>query len=167
MSTTLFSVTTLPLRCPSGGFYGSKCETRAPARSGDGRQVGALQTAGNGAATPASGFERWLVSQPLSFWMVAWFLVQVVVLTAIGTFLRGPGWSWVWPWRSQIRRKLDVLRRLFCGGSAHAFGTVSLLLLGSLEMAVARDHRSPWRFYQRQYLRLARGRSGSAAAVLP
>ena len=22
------------------------------------------------------------------------------VLTAIGTFFRGPGWSWVWPWRA-------------------------------------------------------------------
>ena len=25
---------------------------------------------------------------------------ELAVLTAIGTFFRGPGWSWVWPWRS-------------------------------------------------------------------
>jgi quinol-cytochrome oxidoreductase complex cytochrome b subunit len=24
--------------------------------------------------------------------------VAALVLTAIGTFFRGPGWSWVWPW---------------------------------------------------------------------
>jgi hypothetical protein len=23
-----------------------------------------------------------------------------MVLTAVGTFFRGPGWSWVWPWGS-------------------------------------------------------------------
>jgi hypothetical protein len=51
-------------------------------------------------AAPASRFERWQVSKPLSFWMMTWFLVQLVVLTAIGTFFRGPGWSWVWPGRS-------------------------------------------------------------------
>jgi menaquinol-cytochrome c reductase cytochrome b/c subunit len=51
------------------------------------------------AVAPASGFERWLVSKSLSFWIMTWFLVQWVVLTAIGTFFRGPGWSWVWPWR--------------------------------------------------------------------
>jgi hypothetical protein len=47
-----------------------------------------------------SGFRRWLVSKPLSFWIMTWFLVQAGILTAIGTFFRGAGWSWVWPWRS-------------------------------------------------------------------
>ncbi len=47
-----------------------------------------------------SRFRRWLVSKPVSFWVMTWFLVQAVVLTAIGTLFRGPGWSWVWPWRS-------------------------------------------------------------------
>jgi len=48
----------------------------------------------------ATGFRRWLVSKPLSFWVMTWFLFELVVLTAVGTFFRGPGWSWVLPWRS-------------------------------------------------------------------
>jgi MFS superfamily sulfate permease-like transporter len=43
-------------------------------------------------------FRRWLLSKPLSFWIMTWFLIQAAVLTGIGTFFRGPGWSWVWPW---------------------------------------------------------------------
>jgi Cytochrome b(C-terminal)/b6/petD len=46
-----------------------------------------------------SPFRRYLVSKPLSFWIMTWFLVELVVLTAVGTFFRGPGWSWVWPWQ--------------------------------------------------------------------
>jgi menaquinol-cytochrome c reductase cytochrome b/c subunit len=45
-------------------------------------------------------FRRYLASKPLSYWIMTWFLFELVVLTAIGTFFRGPGWSWVWPWRS-------------------------------------------------------------------
>jgi hypothetical protein len=53
------------------------------------------------AAQPADGrFRRWLASKPVSFWVMTWFLVQASVLTIIGTHFRGPGWSWVWPWRS-------------------------------------------------------------------
>ncbi|HLI63901.1 MAG TPA: hypothetical protein VKV05_10910 [Terriglobales bacterium] len=48
----------------------------------------------------AKGFRAWLVSKPLSFWIMTWFLFELVVLTAIGTFFRGPGWSWVLPWRA-------------------------------------------------------------------
>jgi quinol-cytochrome oxidoreductase complex cytochrome b subunit len=48
----------------------------------------------------ATGFRRWLVSKPLSFWIMTWFLFELIVLTAVGTFFRGPGWSWVLPWRS-------------------------------------------------------------------
>ena len=48
----------------------------------------------------ATGFRRWLVSKPLSFWVMTWFLFELAVLTAVGTFFRGPGWSWVLPWRS-------------------------------------------------------------------
>ena len=53
------------------------------------------------ARTPesATGFRRWLLSRPLSFWIMTWFLTELSVLTAVGTFFRGPGWSWVWPWR--------------------------------------------------------------------
>lgn len=45
-------------------------------------------------------FQRWLSYKPLSFWIMTWFLVELTVLTVAGTFFRGPGWSWVWPWRS-------------------------------------------------------------------
>lgn len=46
------------------------------------------------------GFRRYLASKPLSYWIMTWFLIELVVLTAVGTFFRGPGWSWVWPWGS-------------------------------------------------------------------
>jgi len=51
----------------------------------------------------ASGrFHRWLASKPLSFWIMSWFLIQAAVLTLIGTFFRGPGWSLVMPWHGDI-----------------------------------------------------------------
>ena len=40
----------------------------------------------------------WLGSRPLSWWIMTWFVVIVVVLTTIGTLFRGPEWSWTWPW---------------------------------------------------------------------
>jgi hypothetical protein len=46
-----------------------------------------------------SPFRRYLAGRPLSYWVMTWFLFELVVLTAIGTFFRGPGWSWVWPWQ--------------------------------------------------------------------
>jgi hypothetical protein len=45
-------------------------------------------------------FRRYLAAKPLSFWIMTWFLFELAVLTAVGTFFRGPGWSWVLPWRS-------------------------------------------------------------------
>jgi len=54
------------------------------------------------AYTPAnspSSFRRSLAAKPLSFWIMSWFLFELCVLTAVGTLFRGPGWSWVWPWR--------------------------------------------------------------------
>jgi len=45
-----------------------------------------------------SPVQRWLTSRPLSFWIMTWFLLTSSILTVIGTFFRGPGWSWVWPW---------------------------------------------------------------------
>ena len=44
-----------------------------------------------------SPFRRYLAERPLSYWVMTWFLFELVVLTAIGTFFRGPGWAWVWP----------------------------------------------------------------------
>jgi len=41
-----------------------------------------------------------LRGKPLSWWIMTWFICTAVCLTVVGTFFRGPGWSWVWPWRS-------------------------------------------------------------------
>ena len=61
--------------------------------------AGLLVAALTGSNAPP-GFRRWLASKPLSFWIMTWFLMELTVLTAVGTFFRGPGWSWVLPWRS-------------------------------------------------------------------
>ena len=61
--------------------------------------IGLLIAARTGPDAPA-GFRRWLASKPLSFWIMTWFLMELTILTAVGTFFRGPGWSWVLPWRS-------------------------------------------------------------------
>jgi hypothetical protein len=45
-----------------------------------------------------TGFVGWLGSRPVQWWVMTWFVVIVVVLTAIGTLFRGPEWSWSWPW---------------------------------------------------------------------
>jgi hypothetical protein len=42
---------------------------------------------------------EYLRSRSLSWWVMTWFIFVAVVLTAVGTFFRGAGWSWVWPWR--------------------------------------------------------------------
>src|ERR1700739_156371 len=46
-----------------------------------------------------SAFRRYLAARPLSYWVMTWFLFELIVLTAIGTFFRGPGWAWIWPWQ--------------------------------------------------------------------
>ena len=62
--------------------------------------AGAMLWAARKAHDSPSLAKRWLASKPLAYWIMTWFLVQTVVLTVIGTFFRGPGWSWVWPWKS-------------------------------------------------------------------
>jgi menaquinol-cytochrome c reductase cytochrome b/c subunit len=45
--------------------------------------------------------QGWLAAlrrKPLSWWVMTWFIAVSVCLTVVGTFFRGPGWSWVWPW---------------------------------------------------------------------
>ena len=42
---------------------------------------------------------RFLHARPLSWWVMTWFIAVALTLTVVGTFFRGPGWSWVWPWR--------------------------------------------------------------------
>ena len=41
----------------------------------------------------------YLRSRPLSWWIMTWFVTNVVILTVIGTLFRGPGWTWTWPWK--------------------------------------------------------------------
>ena len=49
--------------------------------------------------TGDSRFQKFLGSRPLPWWVMTWFIAVALTLTAVGTFFRGPGWSWVWPWR--------------------------------------------------------------------
>jgi quinol-cytochrome oxidoreductase complex cytochrome b subunit len=42
---------------------------------------------------------RFLQSRSLPWWVMTWFIAVALTLTMVGTFFRGPGWSWVWPWR--------------------------------------------------------------------
>jgi hypothetical protein len=44
------------------------------------------------------GFVARLADRPLAWWVMTWFVTNVVVLTTIGTLFRGPEWSWTWPW---------------------------------------------------------------------
>jgi hypothetical protein len=46
---------------------------------------------------------RRLIRVPLSDWIMTWFVAVAVILTLIGTFFRGPGWAWVWPWQNGVR----------------------------------------------------------------
>jgi len=43
-----------------------------------------------------------LAAKPLSWWVMTWFIAVAVCLTVVGTLFRGPGWSWVWPWRTHV-----------------------------------------------------------------
>ena len=45
-----------------------------------------------------TGLIGWLGTRSLSWWVMTWFVVIVVVLTTIGTLFRGPEWTWTWPW---------------------------------------------------------------------
>ncbi len=62
--------------------------------------AGFLLIAAYSAPQSASRFRRYLVSRPVSWWIMTWFLLELTVLTVVGTFFRGPGWSWILPWRS-------------------------------------------------------------------
>jgi len=47
-----------------------------------------------------NGWMHTLRSKPFSWWVMNCFIETAVCLTVVGTFFRGPGWSWVWPWRT-------------------------------------------------------------------
>ena len=48
------------------------------------------------------GFLPTLARKPVSWWVMTWFIVVSLCLTVVGTYFRGPGWSWVWPWRTHV-----------------------------------------------------------------
>jgi quinol-cytochrome oxidoreductase complex cytochrome b subunit len=47
-------------------------------------------------------FRRALARVTLPEWIMTWFVVIATLLTVIGTFFRGPGWAFVWPWSGAI-----------------------------------------------------------------
>src|SRR5215472_9537477 len=59
--------------------------------------AGIMLVAAQSSPQSPSKFGRYLANRPLSYWVMTWFLFELVVLTAVGTFFRGPGWSWIWP----------------------------------------------------------------------
>lgn len=56
----------------------------------------AMLAARNGEA--GGRVRRRLSRVSLPEWIMTWFVVVAALLTIIGTFFRGPGWSFVWPW---------------------------------------------------------------------
>ena len=61
--------------------------------------AGVMLMAAQGSSQSSSPLLRYLAGRPLSYWVMTWFLFELVVLTAIGTFFRGPGWAFIWPWQ--------------------------------------------------------------------
>ena len=45
---------------------------------------------------------RALATVTLPEWIMVWFAIVAAILTIIGTFFRGPGWSFVWPWAQGV-----------------------------------------------------------------
>jgi hypothetical protein len=60
---------------------------------------GALMVVSYMAPPQSKGWKGYLRGRPLSWWVMSWFITVAMILTVVGTFFRGPGWSWVWPWR--------------------------------------------------------------------
>ena len=58
-----------------------------------------------------------------------------------------------------MKEKLTSLWQRLFGDSVRAFGVVSLIFLGSLAVAPAKNFFSEWRHYQHGYLRMVRNRS--------
>jgi menaquinol-cytochrome c reductase cytochrome b/c subunit len=61
--------------------------------------AGLMLLAAQSSPQSSSAFRRYLAERPLSYWVMTWFLFELVVLTGVGTFFRGPGWSFIWPWQ--------------------------------------------------------------------
>ncbi len=50
----------------------------------------------------AGPLRRRLARVTLPEWIMTWFVVIATILTVIGTFFRGAGWSFVWPWDAAV-----------------------------------------------------------------
>ncbi len=61
--------------------------------------IAALAVAGYFVPAGRGSAIEYLRSRSLPWWLMTWFIIMACILTIIGTFFRGPGWSWVWPWR--------------------------------------------------------------------
>src|SRR5215831_14264963 len=61
--------------------------------------AGLMLFAGESSPQSPYRFQRYVAARPLSYWVMTWLLFDLVVLTAIGTFFRGLGWAWLWPWQ--------------------------------------------------------------------
>ncbi len=57
-----------------------------------------LARGGKQAGKKDKSLRAFLYQVTLPEWIMTWFVSIATVLTVIGTFFRGPGWSWVWPW---------------------------------------------------------------------
>jgi hypothetical protein len=55
------------------------------------------------APTGKPGDSEFWRTRPISWWVMTWFITVALVLTLVGTFFRGPGWSWVWPWNPMLK----------------------------------------------------------------
>ena len=135
--------------------------------------AGVMLLAAKSSLQSPSAFRRYLAARPLSYWVMTWFLFELVVLTAIGTFFRGPGWASCGRGRvdgygvdngahkdaALMKEKLTSLWQELFGDSVRAFGVVSLVFLASLAIAPAKNFFSEWRHYQHGYLRMVRNRS--------
>jgi len=62
--------------------------------------AGAMFAARGGAE--GGRLRRLLARVTLPEWIMTWFVVIATLLTVIGTFFRGPGWAFVWPWSGAI-----------------------------------------------------------------
>jgi menaquinol-cytochrome c reductase cytochrome b/c subunit len=61
--------------------------------------IAALALAGYMSPAGERGLLGYLSTRAISWWVMTWFITLAITLTMVGTFLRGPGWSLVWPWR--------------------------------------------------------------------
>jgi len=89
---------------------------------------------------------RYLAAKPLSFWIMTWFLFELVVLTGL-QFLPRPGLvlGVALEELTSVIEKFVVAWQTLFGHPIRAFGVVSLLLLILLAVAPAKNHFSEWR----------------------